>query len=153
MLKSCKLNASKLRNIDTEFARLRNFKDVRFPVHKKNYSKIGKKDVSINGFEYKNKKQHCIYTSKQTFEKHADLLLLFNTKNFCYALIKDFIRFMIQKQRNMVRSIFVDVSNNASLAQEYQTLQKKIVFQLIEINHFYYLKKVYMMNFKVIKYY
>ena len=60
---------------------------------------------------------------------------------------------MIQKQRNMVRSIFVDVSNNASLAQEYQTLQKKIVFQLIEINHFYYLKKVYMMNFKVIKYY
>lgn len=58
---------------------------------------------------------------------------------------------MIQKQRNMVRSIFVDVSNNASLAQEYQTLQKKIVFQLIEINHFYYLRKVHMMNFKIVK--
>ena len=73
ILKSCNLNASKLRNIDTEFAKLRSFKDVRFPIHKKDYSKIGKKDISINVFCYRNKKQHRIYTSKQSFEKHANL--------------------------------------------------------------------------------
>ena len=40
---------------------------------------------------------YCIYTSKQTFEKHVELLLLPDSGNFHYFLIKDFIRFMTNK--------------------------------------------------------
>ena len=38
------------------------------------------------------KKLRHIYNSKDTFEKHVHLLLLLNTKNSHYVLIKDFNR-------------------------------------------------------------
>ena len=46
------------------------------------------------------KTPYYIYTSKQTFEKHADLILLSNSKNFCYIWVKDFDRFMTDKTKH-----------------------------------------------------
>ena len=48
-------------------------------------------------FVYKDKTPYCIYTSKQTFEKHVHLLHLSNFKNSHYVLIKDFESFMAKK--------------------------------------------------------
>ena len=45
-------------------------------------------------FGYEDKTPYHIYTSKQNFEKHVDLLLLSNFKNPHYILIKDFDGFM-----------------------------------------------------------
>ena len=45
------------------------------------------------------KYQHRIYTSKLTFEKHVDLLLLPNSKNSHYVLIKDLNRFTNKKTK------------------------------------------------------
>ena len=38
-------------------------------------------NISINLFGYEHERTYYIYTTKQTFEKHADLLLLLNSKN------------------------------------------------------------------------
>ena len=51
-------------------------------------------------FCYEDKTSNRIYTSKQTFEKYVQLLLLSNSKNFHYVLIKDFDRFMNNKTRH-----------------------------------------------------
>ena len=46
------------------------------------------------------KNQFHIYTSKQTFESHADLLLILNVKYLYFAFIKAFNRFMTNKRKH-----------------------------------------------------
>ena len=48
---------------------------------------------------YENKETDRIYTLKQTFKKHVDLLLLSNSINFHYVLIKGFDRFMTSETK------------------------------------------------------
>ena len=45
-------------------------------------------------FRYEDETPYRNYTSKQTFKKHVQLLLLSNYKDSQYALIKDLNRFM-----------------------------------------------------------
>ena len=71
-------NPTKVRNVDTKHL---NFKGIKYPVHKKDYAKIEKQNISISVFGYENKTPYPIYASKQTFEKHTDLLLLSTSKN------------------------------------------------------------------------
>ena len=67
---------------------------------RKAFEKIEKQtNISINVFDYKSKTPYHILTSKQTFEKHVDLLLISNTKNSNCALIKNFNRFMTNKTK------------------------------------------------------
>ena len=56
-------------------------------------------NISINVSGYEDEIPCCIYTSKQTFKKHVDLLLLSNSKNSHCVLIKDVNRFMTNKAR------------------------------------------------------
>ena len=54
---------------------------VKFPVHKEDYPKIEKQNnIFINVFHHKDETPYHIYTSKQTFEIHVDLLVLSNSK-------------------------------------------------------------------------
>ena len=62
------------------------------------YAKIEKQgNISINPFCYEDETPYRIYTAKQTFEKHVDLLQLSNLENSNYVFIKDFNRFMSNK--------------------------------------------------------
>ena len=45
-------------------------------------------------------KHYAVFIFKKTFEKHVDLLLLLNTKNLHYVLIKGFNRFMTNKTKH-----------------------------------------------------
>lgn len=51
-------------------------------------------------FGYEDKRPYHIQTSKQSFEKHVDLLQLSNSKNSCYLLIKIFDRLTINKTKH-----------------------------------------------------
>ena len=78
-----------------------NFKGIKFSVYKKDYAKIEKQNnISITVLDYENKTPYRIYTSKQTFEKHIDLFLLWNSKSFHYVLIKDFDSLMTTKAKH-----------------------------------------------------
>ena len=100
ILNSVKQKITKIRNVDKEFRKQLNFQGVKFPVHKKDYSKIEKlNDISISAFGPEVETPYHIYTSKQTFEKHVDLLLSSNSINSQYVLIKDFDRFKTNKAK------------------------------------------------------
>ena len=47
-----------------------------------------KNNIPIKILCYENKTPYHIYTLKQTFEKHVDLLLISNARNSHYVLIK-----------------------------------------------------------------
>ena len=68
-------------------------------------------------FGYEDETPYRNYTSKQTFKKHVQLLLLSNYKDSHYALIKDLNRFMFLFKKNiMVKNIFVNIAYNVSVA-------------------------------------
>ena len=49
-----------VRKIDRDFAKLLNFKDMNFPVHKKDYAKIEKQNnISISVLDYAHKLRYC----------------------------------------------------------------------------------------------
>ena len=87
------------------YAKQLDLKYVKFSVHKKDYTKIEKQNyISISVF-YEDKTQYRIYASKQNF----DLLLLSNSKNSYYFLIKDFESFMTSKTKHRGKKVFVDI--------------------------------------------
>ena len=57
---------------------------------------------------HKDETLYHIYTSNQTFEIHVDLLLLLlsNSKNYHYVLIKDFNGFMTNKTKHRGKNHF-----------------------------------------------
>ena len=83
------------------------FDGIEFPVQKKDFSKIGKKNnISINVFGYKNELVFPIYVSDQKFEESMDLLLLIDDDKSHYVYIKDFDRFMFHKTKNKNKKWF-----------------------------------------------
>ena len=93
-------NPRKSRNVDKEFAKQLNFKGLKFSVHKEDYAQKEKQiNISFGVFGYEDKTAYRIYTSKQTLEKHVDLLLLSNFKNPHYVLNKDFDKFMTKQNK------------------------------------------------------
>ena len=59
-----------------------------------------KKYVSINVLFYEDETPYHIYTWKEAFETHVDLLLLSNSINSHYVLINDLNRFMTNKTKH-----------------------------------------------------
>ena len=81
IIKFCKQNPVKIKKVDREFVKCLNFKSLKFPVHQKEDTKIKQQNhISISKFGYEDK----TYTSKQTLEKHDDLL-------FSYWILKNHI--------------------------------------------------------------
>ena len=106
IFKSCKQKSRK--NLDKQFANQLDFNSVKFPFYKKNYTKI-EKNISINVFGYGDKTPCYIYTLKQTFAKHVDLLLLPDSKNSHHVLMKDFNRLINNKANHHGKKIFFSI--------------------------------------------
>ena len=78
------------------------FDGIEFPVQKKDFSKIGKKNnISINVFGYKNELVFPIYVSDQKFEESMDLLLLIDDDKSYYVY-----RFLFHKTKNKNKKRF-----------------------------------------------
>ena len=70
------------------------------------YAKIERQNnVFIKVFVYEDATPYHIYTSKETFKKDVDLLLLLNSKNI-QILTTDFTRFMTHKTRRHDKELF-----------------------------------------------
>ena len=57
-------------------------------------TKFKKTCIIISHFGYKNGQKYLIYISKNTFNKHVNLLLIEDDGKSHYALIKNFNRFV-----------------------------------------------------------
>ena len=82
---------------DKEIAQNLNYRDVEFPVSKKDYCKIEVMNkININVFYFENNVIFPIYLSDQYVDNVLDLLLVNNH----YVYIKDFNRLMFSKTKN-----------------------------------------------------
>ena len=78
-----------------------NHEGIQFPVSKRDYCKIEKKNnICINVFSYKNELTYPIYVSDQKIKNCIDLLLITDENKSQYVYIKDFNRFMCNKAKN-----------------------------------------------------
>ena len=77
-----------------------NYDGVGFPVREKDFSNIEtKNNICINLYCYENKLTFPIYILNQKFENSMELLLVTNEDKSHYVYIKDFDRFMFQKNK------------------------------------------------------
>ena len=76
------------------------YENIKFPFSKKDYCKIEKKNnICINLFSYENDLTYPVYVSDQKFKNCMDLLLVSNENKSHYVYIKDFNRFMCNKEK------------------------------------------------------
>ena len=79
-----------------------NYGGIEFPVKEKDFNKIEvKNNICSNVFGYEYGLFFPIYLSDPKFEGSMDLLLLINDDKSHYVHIKDFIRFLFHKTKNL----------------------------------------------------
>ena len=84
-----------------------NYEGIKFPVSKKDYCKIGKKNnICINLFCYENDLTYPVYVPNEKFKNCMDLLLISDENKSHYAYVKDFNRFMCNKTKNKNKKHF-----------------------------------------------
>ena len=97
----------RIKKSDKEYINKLDYSGIEFPVTTKQYNKIEKQnEININVFGYENKQPYPIYTSKEKYEKHMELLLITENDNKHYVLIKDFNRFMFNQTKHEHREHF-----------------------------------------------
>ena len=104
------LNGIKLQRIrkeDKGIAKDLNYKDVTFPVSKKDYGRIEVLNkICINVFCYEYKVVYPVCLSDQKCDNCLDLLLISNYFTSYYVYIKDFNRFTFNKTKHKGRKYF-----------------------------------------------
>ena len=74
---------------------------IEFPISKKDYNKIEKKNgIRVNVFGYENKQPFPIHISKEDFKMELNLLLSDSNGKKHYVLIKDFNSFMSKQTKH-----------------------------------------------------
>ena len=83
------------------------YSGIEFPISKKDYNKIEKKNgIRVNVFGYENKQPYPIHISKEDFEMELNLLLLESDGKKHYVLIKDFNSFMFKQTKHKNKNNF-----------------------------------------------
>ena len=83
------------------------YSGIEFPISKKDYNKIEKKNrIRVNVFGYENKQRYPIHISKEDFEMELNLLLLESDGNKHYVQIKDFNSFMFKQTKHKSKNNF-----------------------------------------------
>ena len=83
------------------------YSGIEFPILKKDYNKIEKKNgIRVNVFGYENKQPFPIHISKEDFKMELNLLLLDSDGKKHYVLIKDFNSFMFKQTKHKSKKNF-----------------------------------------------
>ena len=106
-LKFIKKHPERITEADKKMVNYLDCKDIEFPVSKKDFSKIEKKNIfCINAFCNEKKLTYLVYVSDQDFKNHTDLLLISNKNKSHYVYIKGFSRFLCNKSKCNNKNIF-----------------------------------------------
>ena len=89
------------------------YKDIQFPVSKKNYKKFEQRNyICINVFCYENDLVYPVHISKQISEDCMDLLLINNENKSHYVYIEDFNSLCSIRQNIKLKNTFTDIVYN-----------------------------------------
>ena len=100
-------NPQRIKKEDKDMVDRLDYSGVKFPISKKDYNKIEKKNgIRVNVFGYENKQPFPIHISKEDFKMELNLLLLDSDGNKHYVLIKDFNSFMFKQTKHKSKKNF-----------------------------------------------
>ena len=100
-------NPQRIKKEDKKMIEKLDYSGIEFPISKKDYNKIEKKNgIRVNDFGYENKQPFPIHISKEDFEMELNLLLLESDGNKHYVLIKDFNSFMFKQTKHKSKKNF-----------------------------------------------
>ena len=100
-------NPQRITKEDKKIVSKLNYKEVNFPVSKKDYSKVEMLNkIRINVFCYGNNVVYPVYLSDQKYEDCMDLLLISDEFKSHYVYIKDLNRFMFNKTKYKGKKYF-----------------------------------------------
>ena len=100
-------NPQRIKKEDKEMIEKLDYSGIKFPISKKDYNKIEKKNgIRVNVFGYEKKQPFPIHISKEDFEMELNLLLLESDGNKHYVLIKDFNSFMFKHTKHKSKKNF-----------------------------------------------
>ena len=100
-------NPQRIKKEDKIMIEKLDYSGIEFPISKKDYNKIEKKNgIRVNVFGYENKQPFPIHISKEDFEMELNLLLLESDGNKHYVRIKDFNPFMYNQSKHKERKHF-----------------------------------------------
>ena len=100
-------NPQRIKKEDKIMIEKLDYSGIEFPISKKDYNKIEKKNgIRVNVFGYENKQPYPIHISKEDFEMELNLLLLNSDGNKHYVLIKDFNSFMFKQTKHKSKNNF-----------------------------------------------
>ena len=100
-------NPQRIKKEDKDMADRLDYNGTEFPISKKDYNKVEKKNgIRVNIFGYENKQPYPIHISKEDFERELNLLLLESDGNKHYVLIKDFNSFMFKQTKHKSKKNF-----------------------------------------------
>ena len=115
------------------------YKNVKFPVFKKNYQKIQQKNnICINVFSYEYGVTYPVHLSKQKFENYVDLLLINDENKSHYVYIKDFNKFMFnttkhKNKKHFCRYCLQCFSSKRALVEHKETCLKINSKQIVKL--------------------
>ena len=106
--------------------------------------------MSVLGYE--NKEKHPIYVSKKCWEeKHANLISIEDKLKKHYVLIKDFNKFMYNHTLHRRKNIFVVIVHKILVQKKYWHVILRTALKLMANKRLRFLKKVNMLNSKIMK--
>ena len=100
-------NPQRIKKEDKIMIEKLDYSGIEFPISKKDYNKIEKKNgIRVNVFGYENKQPFPIHISKEDFKMELNLLLLDSDGNKHYVLINDFNSFMFKQTKHKSKKNF-----------------------------------------------
>ena len=93
-LNPLKIHPERITKADENMVNDLDYEGIEFPVSKRDFGKIEKKNICIIVFCSKNNLVYPVHISDEKFENCMDLLMITNKNKVHYVYIKDFNRFM-----------------------------------------------------------
>ena len=97
------------------------YEDIKFPVSKKDFSKIEQKNnICINVLYYENELIYPVCVSNEKFENCMNLLSITNENEFHCVYTKDFNEFICNKTKRIkIKNTFVNIVYNVLVVKKF----------------------------------
>ena len=118
-LNPLKIHPERIAKADKNVVNNLDYEGIKYPVSKKFFGKIEKKNICINVFCSENNLVYPVHISDKILENCMGLLLVTDKNKSHYVYIKNFNRFMCNKTRRK-NKIKINEKNNASYTKKYQ---------------------------------
>ena len=118
-LNPLKIHPERITKADENMVNDLDYEGIEFPVSKRDFGKIEKKNICIIVFCSKNNLVYPVHISDEKFGNCVDLLMITNKNKVHYVYIKGFNRFMCYETKNRNKKYFRNIAYNFLVVREF----------------------------------